>query len=463
MEPVCRFPHKILTLVLFFTLSLYNAFGQESTLSGVVGLWTDNTVWTDGTAPGTTGLNVDVSIYGRIQLTGDLGFNNGDLNVYDTLIVIGNLTVGNNSNLTIYSGGVLIVLGDYTQNNQADISTGGTLVVTGNFTMVGSNNQGSFDVTGGSIYILDPTPSIKTGSGYTDLQCTDPSDYPDNCAYGDYTDLQDDPIFDLVVTGSYSITASGPTSFCAGGSVILSTTSSATSYQWYRNAVAISGATSFNYTATQDGSYTVSIVVGGTTFNLNPVVVTVLTGSVAPTSVTSDRNNICAGDGNIVLSYSGGTMGNGATAQWYSDAALASSVGTGNNLTLTAPQATTTYYVRFEGDCNNTAAVSVTVTVHALPAPLISGDTSICESGQTVNTVSGDAGSTFVWSVTGGSITGSTTGNSVTVDWSGTGTGVLTVEETTVDGCLASGSLNVEKLEMPVTGIILSDIQLTRR
>ena len=85
--------------------------------------------------------------------------------------------------------------------------------------------------------------------------------------------------------------------------------------------------------------------------------------SVAPASATVDHNDLCPSTGNIVLSYSGGTLGTNATAEWYSDAGFTAHVGTGNNLTLATPGATTTYYVRFEGECNATAAQSVTVNI----------------------------------------------------------------------------------------------------
>ena len=92
---------------------------------------------------------------------------------------------------------------------------------------------------------------------------------------------------------------------------------------------------------------------------------TVLTGlpSIAPTSASVDRNDLCPADGNIVLSYTGGTLGDGATAEWYSDATFTTNVGSGNNLTLATPSDTTTYYVSFEGDCNTTAGVNVTVNI----------------------------------------------------------------------------------------------------
>ncbi|MBK7569132.1 MAG: FG-GAP repeat protein [Chitinophagales bacterium] len=53
-----------------------------------------------------------------------------------------------------------------------------------------------------------------------------------------------------------SITAGGATTFCAGGSVILTANAGGgLSYQWYKGASIIAGATSINYTATLAGNY----------------------------------------------------------------------------------------------------------------------------------------------------------------------------------------------------------------
>ncbi len=53
-----------------------------------------------------------------------------------------------------------------------------------------------------------------------------------------------------------SITAGGPTSFCAGGSVVLTANAGAgLSYQWFKGGAAITGATSISYTATTAGNY----------------------------------------------------------------------------------------------------------------------------------------------------------------------------------------------------------------
>jgi hypothetical protein len=53
-----------------------------------------------------------------------------------------------------------------------------------------------------------------------------------------------------------AITAGGPTTFCSGGSVVLTANAGGgLSYQWYKGATAIAGATSINYTATTTGNY----------------------------------------------------------------------------------------------------------------------------------------------------------------------------------------------------------------
>ncbi|CAN5604974.1 hypothetical protein BH11BAC2_BH11BAC2_11970 [soil metagenome] len=61
-----------------------------------------------------------------------------------------------------------------------------------------------------------------------------------------------------------TITASGATTFCAGGSVMLNANVGASSYQWKRNNVNIAGANASSYLANQAGTYKVfSISSGG--------------------------------------------------------------------------------------------------------------------------------------------------------------------------------------------------------
>ena len=73
-----------------------------------------------------------------------------------------------------------------------------------------------------------------------------------------------------------TITAGGPTSFCIGGSVTL-TSSSASGNQWYLNGGAISGATANTYIASVAGNYTVTVTISGCTSAASSItIVTVL-------------------------------------------------------------------------------------------------------------------------------------------------------------------------------------------
>ncbi|MFI5170966.1 MAG: T9SS type A sorting domain-containing protein [Chitinophagales bacterium] len=66
-------------------------------------------------------------------------------------------------------------------------------------------------------------------------------------------------------TPKATISAGGPISFCAGGSVLLTaTTNIGTNYQWLKNGFSIAGATSSTYTATTAGNYKCRITVAAT-------------------------------------------------------------------------------------------------------------------------------------------------------------------------------------------------------
>jgi endonuclease/exonuclease/phosphatase family metal-dependent hydrolase len=98
--------------------------------------------------------------------------------------------------------------------------------------------------------------------------------------------------------------------------------------------------------------------------------------SVAPTSATASNTVICANIGTVNLTATGGTLGAGATYKWYAGSCGGTLVGTGAVLNFVTVLATTTFYVRIEGACNNTTCASVTVTVAPKPTVQISTITS---------------------------------------------------------------------------------------
>lgn len=99
------------------------------------------------------------------------------------------------------------------------------------------------------------------------------------------------------------ITASGKTTFCLGGSVILTSTA-ASNNQWYRNGVALADDTTTTFYADSSGTYTVQTTSNGITTSSTGLVVTVI---IIPAPVITEEAN-----GELV---SGAVSGN----QWYFD------------------------------------------------------------------------------------------------------------------------------------------------
>lgn len=188
-----------------------------------------------------------------------------------------------------------------------------------------------------------------------------------------------------------TVTAGGPTTFCQGGSVVLSTTSGGT-LSWSNSA------TTSSTTVTSSGNYTVTTTDGnGCTATSSPVAVTV-NPTPSPVINASGPTTFCAG-GNVTLSVSGG-----GTYAW-TNGANTSSI----NVTSSG-----TYGVDVTNafGCTGTAT-PVSVSVLAAPVATISasGPTTFCQ-GNTV-TLNAGGGSSYVWSE-------SSTGNSLVVGSSGT-------------------------------------------
>ncbi|MBS1619373.1 MAG: T9SS type A sorting domain-containing protein [Bacteroidetes bacterium] len=168
---------------------------------------------------------------------------------------------------------------------------------------------------------------------------------------------------------SVSMTASGPTTFCSGGSVTL-TSSAATSYSWS------TGATSQSISPTTSGTYTVTATTSGCTGTASQSV----TVNTAPAAAISGTTSICSGS-STTLTASGGTG-----YVW----------STGATTAAITTAASGTYRVTVTNASGCTATASSTVTVNALPAAAISGTTTICSGSSTTLTASGGTG--YVWS-----------------------------------------------------------------
>lgn len=125
------------------------------------------------------------------------------------------------------------------------------------------------------------------------------------------------------------------------------------------------------------------------------------TASTAPTSITG-TTPICSGTA-TTLTVSGGSLGTGASWNWYSGSCGGTFVGSGSSITVN-PTTTTTYFVRAESTCNTTNCASGTITVNPLPTANISGDNSpLCAGDDAVFNLTGTAGAVVTYKVNSGS------------------------------------------------------------
>ena len=212
-----------------------------------------------------------------------------------------------------------------------------------------------------------------------------------------------------------TITTSGPTALCPGGSVTL-TSSIANSYLWSN------GATTQSINVNTAGTYTVTVTNVPSCNSVSaPVVITMANPAASVTGTTS----ICAGQSTTLTATAG------ASYLWSTGATTQSITPTTSN--------TYTVTVTFAGGC--TASGSSVVTVNPLPSTTITGINSICQGAST--TLNAGAGfSGYLWS------TGATT---ATIN---TGiAGPYTVTVTGAGGCSSTATRSVTVNPLPTPAI----------
>jgi hypothetical protein len=107
--------------------------------------------------------------------------------------------------------------------------------------------------------------------------------------------------------------------------------------------------------------------------------------------------------------------------------------------------------------CGNISTCTTTVTINPLPAPLITGPDTSCVNTGTVTYSTPQVGcNTYNWTISeGGTIIGSSTGNSIVVQWTTAGTKTVTVTETMCGtGCSKKVSKDFVVTPKPITSPI---------
>ncbi|WP_035717591.1 beta strand repeat-containing protein, partial [Flavobacterium succinicans] len=235
-----------------------------------------------------------------------------------------------------------------------------------------------------------------------------------------------------------SITTSGPTSFCAPGSVVL-TSSAATGNQWYKDRVAIVGATGTSYTATDTNTYTVIVTQNGCISQESDLVeVTANIASSAPTLSANGNTVIC--EGGSVRLHTSSLTGN----KWFKNGVeIPGETGRDYNATSTG-----TYTVETINTAGCVSGLStpiqVTVNPNKIVAPITGAD-SVCKgSSITLSSTT----KTGVWNSSNTGI--------ASIDGSGVVTGVsagtvtITYSEANSSGCVTSVSKTITVIAQPI-------------
>jgi gliding motility-associated-like protein len=182
--------------------------------------------------------------------------------------------------------------------------------------------------------------------------------------------IESTPINDTLLT----IIPGSSTQLCPGGSVVL-TASTAASYQWYQNGIAVAGANMQSYTVSGDGVFTVSRRNEGSCIYPQSmgVPVRIVQPPAAPV-ISSPKQLICAGETIVIQSSQAFAL------QWFRDGQPIA----GANAVQLQVQASGTYVAQASNSagCSSIFSNPVVVTVIDLPAtPVleIDGTTQFCK------------------------------------------------------------------------------------
>ncbi|WP_176112967.1 beta strand repeat-containing protein [Sediminibacterium ginsengisoli] len=217
-----------------------------------------------------------------------------------------------------------------------------------------------------------------------------------------------------------TVSASGPLRFCAGGSVVLSS-SNAHAYAWN------TGASSASLSVSNSGSYYVTVTdANGCQATSAAVGITV---NPLPSAAIAGDASVCQNGTapSVIFTGSGGTAPYTFTYRVGSGAAQTVSSSGGNSASVAVPTNVAgafTYTLigvqeSSSTTCSNAASGSVTVNVNVLPTATIAGSTTVCKGSASPSisftAVGGHAPYTFTYRINGGAVQVISSGSSNSV------------------------------------------------
>jgi len=242
-------------------------FSQSySSKNNYTGAWETPTSWIPTWPVPQSDFNGDdIAIFGYIMTTTSISISNSStLTINDTLVIEGDLSLGDHTVLTINDNGILIIRGNLFIDDHTILIANGYLIVTGGVTKTHSIDHGSFTSNDNPVKVfiggtISPITLTENNPTSPIFNCTVPPTIPypnSTCSHGNLTDFLNDPLYPFFqsacIIATPTITAGGPTTFCEGGSVTL-TSSAGSTYLWS------TGATTSSINVTTSGNYTVQV------------------------------------------------------------------------------------------------------------------------------------------------------------------------------------------------------------
>jgi hypothetical protein len=180
----------------------------------------------------------------------------------------------------------------------------------------------------------------------------------------------------------------------------------------------------------------------------------VLTIQKPSTSAAGENAAICSGLTHIT---NGASATNYAQVNWtsngtgiFTDPSVMNAEYTPGTADITAGMVTLTMTASNQSCL--AAVSSKTLTINTTPAPQVSGENVVCaQTTGMVYSTPVNAGNTYAWTITGGTIASGSGTNQISVNWGSDATGTLSVAENTAHNCQASQNSTVVINPIPST------------
>ncbi|MCX6291071.1 MAG: gliding motility-associated C-terminal domain-containing protein, partial [Bacteroidetes bacterium] len=179
-------------------------------------------------------------------------------------------------------------------------------------------------------------------------------------------------------------------------------------------------------------TYTVTVTNGVSCISTDSI--TIIADSIPFTSQVVGRDTVCENDTNVVYWVLPAT----GFFNWTVTGGIIVSGQGSDSILVNWGNSGTGIVTMVDTNAAGCSSAIQTMNVWINPVPITSpvlGPDSVCANSVTSYSVTSTAGSSYIWTVTGGSIIGSPTGSFISVTWGSAGIGFISVIETNSTGC----------------------------